>query len=185
MNMKNLWHINSYYIIVLCSSCVLRHLFVACRFVKHFFWDLSCDSCWLHLIFLKWTLRTSKYLAIKSFLITSELLDFIVVRLRASLHCRRLIRASKCYNLAIVYSTGMIDLELEWPLGELEGKGEFLLPHPFFPFDRHSPPWCKFLFLSQPSAAVKIIAIIFTETVLSTRTPKLRLLFRGAKCCLW
>lgn len=70
-------------------------------------------------------------------------------------------------------------------------------PLPLLPFDRRPPPWYKFL---SPLMALafrcckktKMAALIFTKKILSTRSPKLRLLCRLAKiilqlysACIW
>ena len=62
-------------------------------------------------------------------------------------------------------------------------------PLPLLPFDRRPPPWYKFL---SPLLALafrcckktKMAALIFTKKILSTRSPKLRLLCRLAKIIL-
>ena len=77
----------------------------------------------------------------------------------------------------------MFDLQLEWTVG-VGGKGKAKRPHhipiPLLIFDRQPPPWYKFI--SLPSLPLllksKTTAIIFVMKLLSTRSPKLRLLCR-------
>ena len=105
-----------------------------------------------------------------------------------SLQCRGgcLIWASKRYKLAIVYPTGHVWLELEWTTRVGGGEGREVNftppPHPHQSpyFDRRPPLWYKFIsLLSLPlPLKSKMAAIIFVKKILSTRSPKLRLLSR-------
>ena len=65
--------------------------------------------------------------------------------------------------------------------GELgRGKSSFPYPHPLLIFDRRPPP--RYKLISLPSLKLplklKMTAIIFVMKLLSTRSPKLRLLYR-------
>ena len=89
-------------------------------------------------------------------------------------------------NLAIIYST-MSDLEIQAALGGRSREGRKIFtpptPTPLLIFDCHPPPWYNFL--SLPSLPLlfksKMAAIIFAEKILSTRSPKWRLLCRLLK----
>ena len=77
----------------------------------------------------------------------------------------------------------MYDLEIEAAEGGgggAERRNIFPIPNPPLVFDRPPPPWKKFL--SLPSLPLlltsKMAAIIIAEKILSTRSPKLRLLCR-------
>ena len=65
--------------------------------------------------------------------------------------------------------------------GELgRGKSSFPYPHPLLIFDRRPPPRYKLISLLSLKLPLKLkmTAIIFVMKLLSTRSPKLRLLYR-------
>ena len=99
--------------------------------------------------------------------------------------CKRLISASSCYKLAIVYPTSHVWFSVKVDGGwRGRGKGEtnlyFPALTPLLTFDLRTPPWYKLISLpSLPlSLKLKMAAIIFVMKLLSTRSPKLRLLSR-------
>ena len=99
--------------------------------------------------------------------------------------CKRLISASSCYKLAIVYPTSHVWFSVKVDGGwRGRGKGETYLYFPaltpLLTFDLRTPPWYKFISLpSLPlSLKLKMAAIIFVMKLLSTRSPKLRQLSR-------
>ena len=93
-----------------------------------------------------------------------------------------LVRASVISSRSFI-RPAMFDLQLEWTVG-VGGKGRakrsHYIPTPLLIFDRQPPPWYKFI--SLPSLPLllksKTTAIIYVMKLLSTRSPKLRLLCR-------
>ena len=106
-----------------------------------------------------------------------------------SLRWKLITRAINVKKLAIVYSTIPVWFGDRGGGGWGQRRAKSLLPHPYpFPyFWQATALLVQISFSPQPSADIKknMAATIFGQEILSTRSPKLRLLCRLLKPCLF